>query len=85
LALGIILDINYYVASPFTPQRYLDEMKGMADGSKGVIDYTLLRRINFLPELSKAHCTVVGAWGPATIDGKIYHLRSLDWDFEAPV
>lgn len=38
-----------------------------------------------LPELTKAACTVVGSWGPATADGKLYHLRTLDWYEDAPV
>jgi hypothetical protein len=45
----------------------------------------LLRRINFFPEITKAACTIVGAWGSATEDGSIYHLRTLDWDGNAPM
>lgn len=45
----------------------------------------MVRRINFLPELIKAHCTIVGAFGPATKAGNLLHLRALDWDFESPV
>ena len=40
---------------------------------------------NILPELTQAHCTVVGAWGPATKDNRLLHLRALDWDAFAPV
>ena len=60
-------------------------MQGIHDGSKGVADFKLLRRINFLPEIIKAACSIVGAWGPATEDGKVYHLRALDWDSKAPI
>lgn len=27
---------------------------------------------------------MLGAWGPATEDNKLYHLRALDWDRNAP-
>ena len=80
-----LLDLNYLVAKHYTPSRFIEEMQGIADGSGGVADYHLLRRLNFIPELIKAHCTIVGAWGPATADGKLYHYRGLDWDHNAPV
>ena len=51
----------------------------MAAGSQGVIDLAKLRRVNFIPELTRSACTILGAWIKATLDGKLYHLRSLDW------
>lgn len=79
-----LLDLNYEVSKQFSPQRYFDEMQGIHDGSNGVADYELLRRLNYFPELIKAACSVVGVWGPATKDGKVYHLRALDWDRNSP-
>jgi len=38
-----------------------------------------------IPELTRAACTIIGAWGTATADGKIYHLRTLDWQPTATV
>jgi hypothetical protein len=38
-----------------------------------------------LPEIIKAACSIVGVYGSATADGKLYHLRALDWDSDAPV
>lgn len=38
-----------------------------------------------LPELMMASCSILGAWGPATDDNRLYHLRALDWDAEVPV
>lgn len=40
--------------------------------------------MNFFPELIKAACSIVGVWGDATADGKVYHLRALDWDANSP-
>lgn len=38
-----------------------------------------------IPELTRAACTILGAWGSATSDGKLYHLRTLDWQPTAPI
>jgi len=80
-----LLDLNWQVALPYVPQRYLDEMQGIVDGSNGVVDGDLLRRINMIPELTQAACTVLGAWGSSTADGGLYHLRALDWASDAPI
>jgi hypothetical protein len=37
------------------------------------------------PELIKAACTVLGAWGKATTKGQTLHLRALDWDSKNPI
>ena len=71
-------------AAAYTPQRFIDEMKGMADGSKGAISYVDIRRANMIPELFQAHCSIVGAWGVASKD-RLLHLRALDWDTTAPI
>lgn len=41
--------------------------------------------MNILPELTQAHCSVVGAWGTATKDNRLLHLRALDWDAFSPI
>lgn len=46
------LDLNWKVAFPYVPQRYIDEMEGIVDGSDGHVDADLLRRINMIPELT---------------------------------
>lgn len=55
-------------------------MQGIADGSEGKVDFVSLRRANMIPELTQAACTIIGAYGEATADGKLYHLRALDWE-----
>ena len=79
------VDLNYEIAKPYMPARITDEMQGIHDGSNGVADYKMVRRINFLPEIIKAQCTIAGAFGAATKDGNLLHLRALDWDHNAPV
>jgi len=46
-----LLDENYEIAEQWIPQRFKDELQGIADGSGGKVDFELLRRINMLPEL----------------------------------
>ncbi len=66
-----LLDVDYYVTYPYSPSRFEEEMKGMADGANNLFEYKDLRRMNFIPELFKAYCSMVGAWGPATADGNV--------------
>ena len=42
-------------------------------------------KINLVPELLKAWCSIVGAWGPASENGDLFQLRALDWDPQAPI
>ncbi|TNV78496.1 hypothetical protein FGO68_gene1350 [Halteria grandinella] len=79
------LDVDYLVTWIYTPERYAEEMRGIVAGSGGKISYRHLQRFNLFAELSRAHCTILGAWGDATADGKLYHLRTLDWNPTAKV
>lgn len=84
-ALFYLADLNYQISLPYVPQRFLDELKGIADGSNGTVNEVMLRRANWLPELIQAACSIVGSYGSASKDGKLYHLRALDWEPTAPV
>ena len=44
------LDVNWYIAKPWIPDRFDDELKGIAEGSN--YSYKDLRRINMFPELT---------------------------------
>lgn len=57
---NLLLDLNWQIALPHIPLRFLEEIRGIADGSG--IDEQKVRRINMLPELTQAHCTVLGVW-----------------------
>lgn len=54
----------------WTPRRITEEIHGIAHGSG--ISYTELRLTNLVPELIKAACSIIGAWGEATYDGNLY-------------
>lgn len=83
LGLKGALDLNYDITREFTPPWYDEELHGIADGSG--VTYEDIRRLNLIPELIKAACTVLGAWGGSTISSSLIHLRSLDWDEKAPI
>jgi len=79
------LDLNWQIASPYIPKRFVDELQGIADGADGKISHENIIRANMIPELIQAACSIVGAWGPATEGSRLLHLRALDWDAKAPV
>ena len=65
----------WYQMKDYVPQEYKEEMHGMADGSGVPFEMVAVGNIITV----RVHCSGGAAWGPATIDGKLYHLRSLDF------
>jgi hypothetical protein len=59
----------------FVPERFFDEMRGIADGSG--LDVQDIVIANFIPELF--HCSGFAISGTATKDGSLYHGRILDY------
>lgn len=37
------------------------------------------------PELTKASCTIIGAWGKSTVNEDLLQVRALDWASDNPV
>lgn len=64
---------------PFIPEKYQQEMKGLAEGAG--VDYDAVLIANLFPEAF--HCTGVALKGKATHDGSLYHVRILDYMTEA--
>lgn len=56
----------------WVPKRYKDELKGISDGCDNAVTFKSIRNLNLVPELIRASCTIIGAWGPATKDGKLH-------------
>ena len=56
----------------------------MADSSG--VDYKSSLRVNMIPELVQASCSMFGAWGPAiqNTTGSLVQLRALDWNMGGP-
>lgn len=79
-----LLDQIFAQAKPFVPEAYLEEMRGIADGSGLPLQDVI--RANFIGEASEWHCSLFGAWGKATAaDGHLVQLRSLDYETGANI
>ena len=62
----------------YMPQRFLDELRGLADGSGRSLEDTMVA--NFIPELF--HCSGFAVMNSATKDGTLYHGRVLDYSID---
>jgi hypothetical protein len=60
---------------PHIPQKYMDEMRGLADGSG--LSFEEILTGNLMPEAF--HCSGMALFGKATHDGSLYHVRILDY------
>ena len=70
---------------PFTPDYWMEEMRGLSDASG--VSFDDIYRIHMIPELIKGYCSMFGAHGNATINtgnGILMQLRALDWDTDGP-
>jgi len=58
-----LIDLDAIVTLPYTPSRYTDEMKGMADASE--IEFKRIRNLNLVQEVlqSAGASSILGAWG----------------------
>ena len=61
--------------APFIDERYLREMDAIATAAS--LDREEVRLANFFPELF--HCSGFAVYGEATVGGRIYHGRVLDY------
>ncbi|CAM6094541.1 unnamed protein product [Calypogeia fissa] len=85
-ALNAALDATYLLTLKYLPTRFVDEMLGLAQGAE--VDYQDVVRIQMVPELFQASCSMLGSWGPATQltpKGGLYQMRALDWDISSPL
>lgn len=64
---------------PFIPEKYIQELKGLADGAG--LKYEDVLAGNLFPEAF--HCSGIALFGKATKDGELYHVRVLDYMTDA--
>jgi hypothetical protein len=69
------IDMITSIQKDFVPQKYYDELRGLAAGSG--LKYEDAVAGNFLPELF--HCSGFAIMNSATKDGTLYHGRVLDY------
>ena len=78
-----LLDI-WNVMGYYLPNEYMDEMQGMADGAG--LSFENIAVLNTMSAVfnlvSIASCCEISLWGDATLDGKLIHVRSWDWDLQ---
>ena len=65
----------YRRIEPFIPQRYQDELRGLADGAGLAV--TDVQLANVFPALF--HCSGFALFGRATVGGELLHGRVLDY------
>ena len=65
----------YKRGSPYIPEKYQEEMEGLAETSG--ISIEEIRLTNVFPALF--HCSGFALFDSATVDGKLYHGRILDY------
>lgn len=63
------------IIQSFIPSNYIEEMKGIAEGSNSSFEDILL--LNLFPEMF--HCCGITASGEATKNSSLYHVRVLDY------
>jgi hypothetical protein len=76
------LDYSYNATAPYTPPHWADAVRGLADGSGA--SAADVRRVAMIAEWTRAQCSMLGAWGPASFTGRLVQLRALDWDTDGP-
>lgn len=69
------LEKAWQATKNFIPARYLEEMKGLADGAE--IPLEKVQLANIFPELF--HCSGIAVFGKATKNGELLHGRILDY------
>lgn len=67
---------------PFIPDDYLEELRGLSEGSG--VPLKELWRLHAIPDRTYA-CSSFAAWGKATANGQLIHMRNLDWNREAGI
>ena len=70
---------TWVIMSEYLPSEYKEELQGMADGSG--LSFNDIAVLNTMPALFNHmfSCCEISIWGDATVDGKLFHVRSLDW------
>lgn len=74
------LDNAWEAMLPYIDSRFIEELKGLADGAEVSLDK--LRRAHMIPVISSFACSGVAVWGDATANGDLYHIRNLDFTMD---
>ncbi|MEN8192798.1 MAG: C45 family peptidase, partial [Bacteroidota bacterium] len=75
------LDDAWNKMLPYIDNRFVEELKGLADGAEVSLDK--LRRAHMIPVVSSYACSGVAVWGDATESGDLFQIRNLDFTMDA--
>ncbi|HOZ49014.1 MAG TPA: C45 family autoproteolytic acyltransferase/hydrolase [Candidatus Hydrogenedentes bacterium] len=75
------LDGAWDATLPYTHPRFVDELRGVADGAG--VSFDLLRRAHMIPVISAYSCSGGAFWGEATRGDVLYQFRNLDYTMSA--
>ena len=81
-----VLDLQYLLMRSHMSSDFVAEVHGIAEESG--LSFGELMRVVVFPDLVKAHCSIVGAWGSATdpsFSDSLVQLRALDWATNSPL
>lgn len=76
------IDRVWRAEQPFVSKAYLEELRGLADGSG--VALRELYRLHAIPDRTYS-CASFAAWGTSTAHGRLIHVRNLDWNIEAGI
>ncbi|TFH01283.1 MAG: hypothetical protein E4H13_05325 [Calditrichales bacterium] len=74
------LDAAWEAVSPYTNERFKEEIKGMAETSGMPLEQLI--RAHMIPVVSDYACSGVAVWGEASSNGHLYQIRNLDFTME---
>ena len=63
-------------SQPYVPPEYFEELQGIADGAN--LSFNDIAASIMAIEWADHGCYGIAAWGPATVNGLLYHARSFD-------
>jgi len=74
---GENLDAAWKAVSPHISRNWKRQLRGLADGSG--IPVSRLIQAHMIPVVGDYSCSGTAIWGDATVDGKMYVFRNLDY------
>lgn len=63
------------------PKEYMEELNGIADGSDLPFKHIAAANMATVKIAQLTQCSVFAAWGPATSNNKLIHVKSFDYPF----
>ena len=71
------LDAAWAATAPYTHPRFVEELRGLADGAG--VPFDTVRREHMIPVVSDYACSGAALWGKATRRDVLYQFRNLDY------